>query len=43
VFFFESEGIVTPSNKPFTETPTGEGDFGQIGFGSTAVTSWDYI
>jgi CRISPR-associated protein Cmr3 len=43
VFFFESEGLITPSNKPFTETPGGEGDFGQIGFGKAAMTSWEYM
>ncbi len=42
VFFFDSDGSVTTSNKPFTETPDSEGDFGQIGFGGAIVTSWDY-
>ena len=41
VFFFESHEPVTIARKPFTETPADEGDFGQIGFGCAAVTSWD--
>lgn len=41
VYFFESEGKVTMTGRPFTESPAGEGDFGQIGFGSVAVGSWD--
>ncbi len=42
VFFFDSDGSVTATSKPVTETPSAEGDFGQIGFGGAAVTSWDY-
>jgi CRISPR-associated protein Cmr3 len=42
VFFFESDGAVTRSGKPFTETPPNEGDFGQIGFGAAIVTEWSY-
>lgn len=42
VFFFESDGAVTRIGKPFTETPNGEGDFGQIGFGCAVITGWDY-
>ncbi len=41
VFFFETEGTVTPKGVPFTETPEGEGDFGQIGFGCAVVTTWN--
>ncbi len=43
VFFFESDGPVTVGQHPLTETPDGEGNFGQIGFGSIAMTSWDYV
>ena len=42
VFLFESEGSLTYEGKPFTETPAGEGNFGQIGFGCVAITSWEY-
>lgn len=42
VFFFESDGLLTASGTPFTETPEGEGDFGQIGFGCAVIASWDY-
>lgn len=41
VFFFESDGSVTVKDRPFTETPDHEGDFGQIGFGCAVVASWD--
>lgn len=41
VFFFESDGGATMKNRPFTETPDHEGDFGQIGFGCTVVATWD--
>ncbi|GIU81025.1 MAG: type III-B CRISPR module-associated protein Cmr3 [Acidobacteria bacterium] len=42
VYFFESDGTVTWNGKPFTETPSGEGDFGQIGFGFCAIGQWNY-
>ena len=42
VYFFESDGTLTYIGKPFTETPLGEGDFGQIGFGCVAIGEWDY-
>ncbi len=42
VFFFESDGTVAWNGKPFTETPPGEGDFGQIGFGFCAIGQWNY-
>jgi CRISPR-associated protein Cmr3 len=42
VFFFESDGAVAYNGKPFTETPPGEGDFGQIGFGCMVTAPWDY-
>jgi len=42
VFFFTSETTVAWRGQPFTETPPGEGDFGQIGFGWVAVAPWDY-
>ncbi len=42
VFFFTSETSVAWRGRPFTETPSGEGDFGQIGFGWAAVAPWDY-
>jgi len=43
VFFFESDGNVSINDVPFTETPDGEGSFGQIGFGSSVITGWNYI
>jgi len=36
VFFFASDGTATYDGRPVTETPRGEGDFGQIGFGQAA-------
>lgn len=42
VFFFEGDGSVVYNGKPFTETPAGEGDFGQIGFGCMVTAPWDY-
>jgi len=42
-FFFESDGNITASDQPFTETPPDEkGDFGQIGFGGAVLTCWDH-
>lgn len=42
VFFFEGDGSVAYHGAPFTETPPGEGDFGQIGFGCVVTAPWDY-
>jgi CRISPR-associated protein Cmr3 len=42
LYFFESEDTLAYKGKPFTETPPGEGDFGQIGFGSVVIAEWDY-
>jgi len=44
VYFFEARGEVRlrPGVAALTETPTGEADFGQIGFGLFAVGTWDY-
>lgn len=42
VFYFEHEGNVAYKGEPFTETPSGEGDFGQIGFGCVTIGTWDY-
>lgn len=42
VYFFESNGVTTYPERPLTETPEGEGDFGQIGFGQIAIASWNY-
>ncbi len=42
VFFFKCNATVTWNGTPFTETPAGEGDFGQIGFGFCAIGSWNY-
>ncbi len=44
VYFFETEEEVRlrPEMRAFTETPPGEADFGQIGFGLFAVGTWDY-
>jgi len=43
VYFFESDGTSMYEGKPVTETPPGEADFGQIGFGSVAIAEWDYV
>jgi CRISPR-associated protein Cmr3 len=42
VYFFEGEDLASWAGKPFTETPTGEGDYGQIGFGTCAIGEWNY-
>ena len=42
VYFFEHDGIASWRGRPFTETPPGEGDFGQIGFGTCVIGLWDY-
>ncbi len=42
VYFFEAEGHVQWTGRPFTETPPEEGDFGQIGFGLLAIGVWNY-
>ncbi|MCS7224467.1 MAG: type III-B CRISPR module-associated protein Cmr3 [Armatimonadetes bacterium] len=41
VYFFESDDPLTMPDKPFTQTPPSQGDFGQIGFGCIAVGTWD--
>ncbi len=43
VYLFESNGPTTYDGVPFTETPPGEGAFGQIGFGCVAIGEWDYV
>lgn len=43
VFYFEHDGNVAYNGKPLTETPSGEGDFGQIGFGYVVIGKWDYV
>ncbi len=42
VYFFEHEGTASWAGKSFTETPSGEGDYGQIGFGTCLITEWNY-
>jgi CRISPR-associated protein Cmr3 len=42
VYFFEANGSASWAGKPFTETPTGEGDYGQIGLGTCVIAEWDY-
>ncbi len=44
VYFFECDSSVSWAHKPFTETPPGEGDYGQIGFGFCVITrsDWNY-
>ncbi|MDW8327247.1 MAG: type III-B CRISPR module-associated protein Cmr3 [Anaerolineales bacterium] len=42
VYYFERKGDATYTGKPFTETPAGEGDYGQIGFGCAVIGQWDY-
>jgi CRISPR-associated protein Cmr3 len=42
VYFFEREGTASWAGKPFTETPSGEGDYGQIGFGICVIGEWNY-
>ena len=42
VYFFEHDGAASWAGKPFTETPQGEGDYGQIGFGTCVIGEWDY-
>ena len=45
VYFFECDSSVSWAHKPFTETPPGEGDYGQIGFGTCVITrtDWNYV
>jgi CRISPR-associated protein Cmr3 len=42
VYFFEGEDLASWASKPFTETPMGEGDYGQIGFGTCVISEWNY-
>lgn len=42
VYFFEHDGTASWTGKPFTETPPGEGDYGQIGFGVCVIGEWNY-
>jgi len=42
VYFFEHDGSASWAGKPFTETPPGEGDYGQIGFGTCVIGEWNY-
>lgn len=42
VFYFEHDGEAIYNGQPFTETPAGEGDFGQIGFGCAVIGKWAY-
>jgi CRISPR-associated protein Cmr3 len=42
VYFFEHEGTASWARKPFTETLPGEGDYGQIGFGTCLIGEWNY-
>jgi CRISPR-associated protein Cmr3 len=40
VFYFKADGPVTDTNQPVTETPQGEADFGQIGYGQILIGRW---
>ncbi len=42
VYFFEHDGKASWAGKPFTETPPGEGDYGQIGFGTGVISEWNF-
>lgn len=42
VYFFEHDGTASWTGMPFTETPSGEGDCGQIGFGTCLIGQWNY-
>ena len=42
VYFFEHDGTASWAGKPFTETPHGEGDYGQVGFGTCVIGEWNY-
>ena len=42
VYFFEHDGTASWAGQPFTETPSGEGDYGQIGFGTCVIGEWNY-
>ncbi|RMF52943.1 MAG: type III-B CRISPR module-associated protein Cmr3 [Bacteroidetes bacterium] len=42
VYFFEHDGKASWAGKPFTETPSGEGDYGRIGFGTCVISEWNY-
>jgi len=42
VYFFEHDGTASWAGQAFTETPSGEGDYGQIGFGTCVIGEWNY-
>lgn len=42
VYFFEHDGTASWTGMPFTETPSGEGSCGQIGFGACAIGEWNH-
>jgi len=42
VYFFEHDGTASWTGMPFTETPSGEGSYGQIGFGACAIGEWNH-
>jgi CRISPR-associated protein, Cmr3 family len=42
VYFFEHDGTASWAGKPFTGTPLGEGNYGQIGFGICVIGEWNY-
>lgn len=42
VYFFEHDDTASWVGRPFTETPSGEGDYGQIGFGTCVIGEWNY-
>jgi len=43
VYFFEHDGTASWAGRPFTETPSGEGNYGQIGFGACVIGQWNYV
>jgi CRISPR-associated protein Cmr3 len=40
VFFFENAHL---TDKPFTESPAGEPDYGAMGYGTFAAGNWNYV
>jgi CRISPR-associated protein Cmr3 len=42
VYFFECDGSASRVGEPFTETPSKEGNYEQIGFGTCVISEWNY-
>lgn len=43
VYFFEADGQISYDGVPVTESPEGDGDLGQIGFGQIFIGRWQYV